>query len=402
MTAHLDPERSSPSAPAPLHPSTTTAPVAPANRSRRRCSRPIRPSPSVVSLRDLHGRRLRRRRPPGSDRRAGDGHSRAELERCVPPCARGRRGVGVCGIFADVDGVTEAVEDGAPNGGDGNDDGVDDADQSDVASLVDPAISDPTGNGANYVSIRSTEAGSSQPTVLRDVRIETPPAGTPPPPGSTPQSSLVSFRITNLTQGPTSAVARLEVFLPSRADAYFKFDASSGVWTGACHVARTVRSHANSDRRPRAVARRAHDRRRRLRRRRRHRQRRHRRPWPVRTDPIRRHRHPRRLPHRHWRRRRSRHRRRRRRQFSPMHLRGSCRGTGATARHTTRWHGRRPPVQRRPYAPGGTSTEVQVAGRGNVPADAVAANVNVVAINPGAAGFFTIYPCGDRSPGPRR
>jgi len=45
-----------------------------------------------------------------------------------------------------------------------------------------------------------------------------------------------------------------------------------------------------------------------------------------------------------------------------------------------------------------STTEVQVGGRGNVPADAIAANVNVVAINPGAAGFFTIYPCGSARP----
>ena len=45
-----------------------------------------------------------------------------------------------------------------------------------------------------------------------------------------------------------------------------------------------------------------------------------------------------------------------------------------------------------------STTEVQVAGRGGVPVDASAATVNVVAINPGAAGFFTMYPCGSARP----
>jgi len=46
----------------------------------------------------------------------------------------------------------------------------------------------------------------------------------------------------------------------------------------------------------------------------------------------------------------------------------------------------------------GSTTTIQVAGRSNIPADASAATVNVVAINPGAAGFFTIYPCGSDRP----
>ncbi|MFK7919567.1 MAG: hypothetical protein AB8G14_15940 [Ilumatobacter sp.] len=46
----------------------------------------------------------------------------------------------------------------------------------------------------------------------------------------------------------------------------------------------------------------------------------------------------------------------------------------------------------------GTVTEVQVAGRGNVPADASAAILNVTAIRPSAGGFFTVYPCGADRP----
>jgi 2',3'-cyclic-nucleotide 2'-phosphodiesterase (5'-nucleotidase family) len=45
-----------------------------------------------------------------------------------------------------------------------------------------------------------------------------------------------------------------------------------------------------------------------------------------------------------------------------------------------------------------STSEVQVAGRGNVPTDAIAASVNVAAITAGAAGFLTLYPCGSARP----
>ncbi len=41
----------------------------------------------------------------------------------------------------------------------------------------------------------------------------------------------------------------------------------------------------------------------------------------------------------------------------------------------------------------GTVVEIEVAGRGGVAADAVAALVNVVAVRPSAAGFLTLFPC---------
>jgi hypothetical protein len=47
---------------------------------------------------------------------------------------------------------------------------------------------------------------------------------------------------------------------------------------------------------------------------------------------------------------------------------------------------------------GGTTTEVKVAGRGNVPTDASAVAVNVTAIAPSAVGFATVYPCGEAVP----
>ena len=46
----------------------------------------------------------------------------------------------------------------------------------------------------------------------------------------------------------------------------------------------------------------------------------------------------------------------------------------------------------------GSTTQVRIGGRGTVPDNAAAAVVNVVAVNPSAAGFLTLYPCGSTQP----
>ena len=46
----------------------------------------------------------------------------------------------------------------------------------------------------------------------------------------------------------------------------------------------------------------------------------------------------------------------------------------------------------------GSTTSVQVGGRGGVPGDAAAAVVNVVAVGPSQAGYLTLYPCGSARP----
>jgi len=48
--------------------------------------------------------------------------------------------------------------------------------------------------------------------------------------------------------------------------------------------------------------------------------------------------------------------------------------------------------------PAGSVTEVQIAGRAGVPADAVAAVLNVAVTEPQAAGFLTVFPCGAPQP----
>jgi hypothetical protein len=46
----------------------------------------------------------------------------------------------------------------------------------------------------------------------------------------------------------------------------------------------------------------------------------------------------------------------------------------------------------------GQVTEVQIGGRAGVPTNAVAAVINVTAINPAQPGFVTVYPCGTNRP----
>jgi hypothetical protein len=48
--------------------------------------------------------------------------------------------------------------------------------------------------------------------------------------------------------------------------------------------------------------------------------------------------------------------------------------------------------------PDGTTTELQVAGRGGVPASATSAVLNITATNEAGAGFLTAYPCGTARP----
>ena len=47
---------------------------------------------------------------------------------------------------------------------------------------------------------------------------------------------------------------------------------------------------------------------------------------------------------------------------------------------------------------GGSVTQVNVAGRAGIPANAAAAIVNITLINPSAQGFATAYPCGTKRP----
>ena len=48
--------------------------------------------------------------------------------------------------------------------------------------------------------------------------------------------------------------------------------------------------------------------------------------------------------------------------------------------------------------PAATTRQVQIAGRGTVPADAVAVVANIAAVEPNGSGFFTVYPCNQARP----
>jgi hypothetical protein len=48
--------------------------------------------------------------------------------------------------------------------------------------------------------------------------------------------------------------------------------------------------------------------------------------------------------------------------------------------------------------PAGSITEVKVAGRGGISANAAAVMLNVTAVSPDAAGYLTVYPCGADRP----
>ncbi|HEY1278931.1 MAG TPA: fibronectin type III domain-containing protein, partial [Acidimicrobiales bacterium] len=107
----------------------------------------------------------------------------------------------------DGDGVPARTENGAPNNGDGNADGIADATQANVTSLPD------AGNDA-YVTIASP-AGTAL------VQVDALPLSLPAPAGDFPVG-LLAFRVDGVTPGASAAV---QVFLPSGAapNAFWKF-----------------------------------------------------------------------------------------------------------------------------------------------------------------------------------
>ena len=101
----------------------------------------------------------------------------------------------------DGDGIAAAIEDAAPNGGDGNRDGLVDSRQSNVASL--PAAVDVNGNGAldDYVTIVAPEA-----TTLTNVRALEVPSDNPPPDGVRLPYGLFEYDVKVASPGDTADV----------------------------------------------------------------------------------------------------------------------------------------------------------------------------------------------------
>jgi len=90
----------------------------------------------------------------------------------------------------DADGVSGAVEDGAPNGGDGNNDGIPDSQQSNVTSL-------PNAVNGGYVTVASPGT-----TTLSNVAASAiPPSAPPLPAGTTAPIGLVNFVVQGVTVG---------------------------------------------------------------------------------------------------------------------------------------------------------------------------------------------------------
>lgn len=114
----------------------------------------------------------------------------------------------------DGDGVTDAIEAGAPNGGDGNGDGTADALQDNVTSL--PSFAGP------YVTL-AAPAG----TTLVDVSAVDPSTVDPAPADYTLPDGLLSFTIAGVTPGGSATV---RIFTPSAAavNGYAKFH--DGTW----------------------------------------------------------------------------------------------------------------------------------------------------------------------------
>lgn len=160
-----------------------------------------------------------------------DGHARCDLGafEYQPP--------------TDGDGVSPDVEDGAPNGGDGNADGIPDRLQPGVTSL-------PAGQGGGYVT-----AVASEGSVLTNVTTA---PGPPPPPGVLLPHGIIGFTV---TAAPTATVT---VTFPAGSEpltAYRKFgstDAQPGdhwydfAWdgtTGASLAGNVVTLHLRDDNR---------------------------------------------------------------------------------------------------------------------------------------------------------
>ena len=148
--------------------------------------------------------------------------------------------VRVVGAFAaastDTDGVGDVEEAAAPNAGDGNNDGVSDSVQEAVTSLEDPYIVDPDIT-TNYVTVDSTNADTAlvavevvDPTTIEDAPLE----------AGTAQSSLISFTVNGLPTGAEPAVAVVDLYVPARANSFWKYDESrpeSERWIDATSIA---------------------------------------------------------------------------------------------------------------------------------------------------------------------
>ena len=137
-----------------------------------------------------------------------------DVVHCVAPM----ESAPTCEVLSDGDGVPAAVEADAPNQGDGNADGVPDAEQDEVTSLPDPT--------GGFVTVESVDD-----LPLASVSVVDP-ASVPvsPPSNVDPQSGLVAFTVSDLP--PAVTTTSVKVFLSSPANSYWKYDDVAG-WVDA-------------------------------------------------------------------------------------------------------------------------------------------------------------------------
>ena len=121
-------------------------------------------------------------------------------------------------VGAEGDGVSAVVEDGAPNGGDGNGDGTPDSEQANVTSL--PAAV----GGETYVTVATPDG-----TTLGSVST-TDPASLPDPPAEVLSfpGGLVSFTVEGVDPGGTVDVELIVHGGVGGAGGYYKYH--DGVW----------------------------------------------------------------------------------------------------------------------------------------------------------------------------
>ena len=116
------------------------------------------------------------------------------------------------------DGVSVPIENGAPNDGDGNDDGIPDAEQPNVASLPAAVGQEP------YVTLAAPEG-----TSLREVATIDPASlPEPPPEALSLPAGLLSFTVDGVAPGATIEIEVLVDGGVTGADRYFKFH--DGAW----------------------------------------------------------------------------------------------------------------------------------------------------------------------------
>ena len=111
----------------------------------------------------------------------------------------------------DCDGITDAIENGAPNDGDGNGDGIPDAQQENVTSL-------PNALDSQYVTVEAPPG-----MTLVGVEATDPATLSPPPPGVSLPVGVLNFEVHGVTPGATVSI---DVFTPpgTSPNSYFKFD----------------------------------------------------------------------------------------------------------------------------------------------------------------------------------